>query len=191
MDTEEALGAELERSGKSTGGAAPSWRVVEPAILLASSCSALSARLLCHPRTPLSSGRGRKRLLTFLLTSAVDTLRIRIQTGKKEVRWRDLKNLVPKPRLQGLYAGTYILYTMLELIESDCVPLTKLSPTETDPFLLHRSPRRSRLLHPLPQCLHDHLRVHKTVSERAVAAKGSGTVAVSATAGLHCGGHGG
>ncbi|BGP47427.1 hypothetical protein JCM10450v2_003279 [Rhodotorula kratochvilovae] len=55
---------------------------VEPFVLVASSCSAIAARLCTHP---------------------LDTLRIRIQTAGYPVP--PIRELVPKPRMRSLYAG--------------------------------------------------------------------------------------
>ncbi|GAA5994500.1 uncharacterized protein JCM10292_002100 [Rhodotorula paludigena] len=71
MDTEEVVTA-----------ASPQRVYVEPFVLVASSCSAIAARLCTHP---------------------LDTLRIRIQTARHPVP--PLRELVPKPRLRSLYAG--------------------------------------------------------------------------------------
>ncbi|GJN89540.1 hypothetical protein Rhopal_002527-T1 [Rhodotorula paludigena] len=72
MDTEEAVTA-----------AAPQRVYVEPFVLVASSCSAIAARLCTHP---------------------LDTLRIRIQTARHPVP--PLRELVPKPRLKSLYSAS-------------------------------------------------------------------------------------
>ncbi|SCV70950.1 BQ2448_3712 [Microbotryum intermedium] len=58
-------------------------RYVEPFVLVASSCSAIAARLCTHP---------------------LDTLRIRIQTAPG---WKvpPLKDLIPQPRVKAMYAG--------------------------------------------------------------------------------------
>ncbi|GAA5864473.1 hypothetical protein JCM1840_000512 [Sporobolomyces johnsonii] len=60
----------------------PSKSYVEPFVIAASAASAISARLFTHP---------------------LDTIRIRIQTAGPVVP--PLRQLVPKPRLQTLYAG--------------------------------------------------------------------------------------
>ncbi|GAA5839394.1 hypothetical protein JCM3766R1_004822 [Sporobolomyces carnicolor] len=60
----------------------PKKTYVEPFVIAASSASAISARLCTHP---------------------LDTLRIRIQTAGAVIP--PLKQLVPAPRLQNLYAG--------------------------------------------------------------------------------------
>ncbi|GAA6007416.1 hypothetical protein JCM10207_006334 [Rhodosporidiobolus poonsookiae] len=57
-------------------------RYIEPAVLVGSSVSAVSARLFTHP---------------------LDTIRIRVQTAGPVVP--PLKELIPKPRLRHLYAG--------------------------------------------------------------------------------------
>ncbi|GAA5859702.1 hypothetical protein JCM8547_006991 [Rhodosporidiobolus lusitaniae] len=80
METEEALFTTLPPSPPpSTPHARP---YIEPAILLASSLSAVSARLVCHP---------------------LDTLRIRVQTAGPVVP--PLRQLVKGMKVQQLYAG--------------------------------------------------------------------------------------
>ncbi|GAA6035738.1 hypothetical protein JCM8097_005676 [Rhodosporidiobolus ruineniae] len=71
LETEEVLVPALQHQ-----------RYLEPAVLLASSCSAISSRVTCHP---------------------LDTIRIRVQTAGAVVP--PLRELIPKPRLKTLYAG--------------------------------------------------------------------------------------
>lgn len=73
---------------------------VDPFVIVASSASAVSARLCTHPR-PFT-------LLSAQLSAhppyAVDTLRIRVQTWPGAIV-PPLKELIPHPRMRTLYAG--------------------------------------------------------------------------------------
>lgn len=82
----------------------PARSYVEPWVVVASSASAVSARLFTHPRQYcLLSIGSRGRELMAKSPPTVDTIRIRIQTAGHPVP--PIRELVPTPRLASLYAG--------------------------------------------------------------------------------------
>lgn len=101
------------------------YRFVDPYVIVASSASAVSARLFTHPRASFLGslselGRGTpsgielietqvlsspREFVLFALGAVVDTMRIKVQTYPGSVV-PPFRELFPKPRLRPLYAGT-------------------------------------------------------------------------------------